>query len=189
MFLWLCKISALSLSSKWEKKKNLPPPPPRRHFQDQNSYIFTYILVIFLILVVYIVSLPCANFYVHSCCISGVQLICSCVFGYFQVHQVSPLKKIITSVFHKLFSSNNFFLALKSIYFHPRTSLNPPPLGFCIGGVAKLIIEKATPASLGITGVATMYVRVNSILKLFTIEGEFQSVNSFLRYLVQNYSI
>ena len=109
-------------------------------------------------MVVYIVSLPCANFYVHSCCISGVLLICTCVFGYFQVHQV--LKKIITSVFQKLFSSNNFFLALKSIYFHPRTSLNPPPLGFCVSGVAKLIIEKATPASLGITGVATMYVRV-----------------------------
>ena len=123
-----------------------------------NGFCYWYF---FLILVVYIVSLPCANFYVHSCCISGVLLICTCVFGYFQVHQVSLLKKIITSVFQKLFSSNNFFLALKSIYFHPRTSLNPPPLGFCVSGVAKLIIEKATPASLGIAGVATMYVRVN----------------------------
>ena len=116
-----------------------------------------------MILVVYIVSLPCANFYVHSCCICGVQLICSCVFGYFQVHQVSPLKKIITSVFQKLFSSNNFFLALKSIYFHPRTSLYLPPLGLCVSGVAKLIIEKATPASLGSTGVAKMYIRVKHL--------------------------
>ena len=104
-------------------------------------------------MVVYIVSLPCANFYVHSCCICGVQLICSCVFGYFQVHQVSLLKKIITSVFQKLFSSNNFFLALKSIYFHPRTSLYPPPLGFCIGVIAKLIFEKWR------RGVIKMYVR------------------------------
>ena len=38
--------------------------------------------------------------------------------------------------------STNFFLALKSIYFHPRTSLYPPPVGFCVGVVAKLIIEK-----------------------------------------------
>ena len=134
-------------------------------------------------MVVYIVSLPCANFYVHSCCISGVQLICSCAFGYFQVHQVSPLKKIITSVFHKLFSSNNFFLALKSIYFHPRTSLNPPPLGFCVSGVAKLIIEKATPASLGITGVATMYVRVNprNTRPFASLGNEIQSLDSKTR--------
>ena len=118
-------------------------------------------------MVVYIVSLPCANFYVHSCCISGVLLICTCVFGYFQVHQVSLLKKIITCVFQKLFSSNNFFLALKSIFFHPRTSLYPPPLGFCVGGVAKLMIEKATLASFGIIGVAPMYVRVNQNKQIY----------------------
>ena len=133
-------------------------------------------------MVVSIVFLPCANLYVHSCCICRVLFIGTCVFGYFQVFQVSFLKKFITSVFQKLFSSNNFFLALKSIYFHPRTSLYLPPLGFCVSGIAKLIIEKATPASLGITGVATMYVRVKCTIVLKFCCFEFVRTREHFQY-------
>ena len=126
-------------------------------------------------MVVSIVFLPCANLYVHSCCICRVLLIGTCVFGYFQVFQVSFLKKFITSVFQKLFSSNNFFLAQKSIYFHPRTSLYPPPVGFCVGVVAKLIIEKWRRGVTWRHGVTKMYVRV---IRAFCMEF------FFLNYLI-----
>ena len=61
----------------------------------------------------------------------------------------------------ELFSSNNFFLAQKSIQFDPETSLYPPTLAFSSATSLKLITENWRQAPVGVSGVRFVYVRVN----------------------------
>ena len=124
-----------------KQKKNVTLPPWTGQFHDQNSYMFTYYLVL---------SFDYGSFYSFPtlCKFLCPQLLYIWCFTHFYIFfllfscfEVSLLKKFITSVIQELFSSNNFFLAQKSIQFDPETSLYPPTLAFSSATSLKLITE------------------------------------------------
>ena len=95
----------------------------------------------------------------------------------FSCFEVSLLKKFITSVIQELFSSNNFFLAQKSIQFDPETSLYPPTLAFSSATSLKLITENWRQAPVGVSGVRFVYVRVKVIT-----QSQFQKLTEMTQW-------